>query len=65
MKLTGYELKPKVKEFLSGNIGLYIGFLVALFMAPETKNMSLAQSSSIKKGSHLQDGSFIEKKTIN
>ncbi|MBN7741889.1 aldehyde dehydrogenase family protein [Bacillus velezensis] len=24
MKLTGYELKPKVKEFLSGNIGLYI-----------------------------------------
>ncbi|MBN7741886.1 MFS transporter [Bacillus velezensis] len=43
----------------------FIGFLVALFMAPETKNMSLAQSSSIKKGSHLQDESFIEKKTIN
>ncbi|MFC7061024.1 aldehyde dehydrogenase family protein [Halobacillus seohaensis] len=24
MKATGYELKPKVKEFLEGNIGLYI-----------------------------------------
>ncbi|MFP3125636.1 MFS transporter [Ectobacillus funiculus] len=28
----------------------FIGFLVSVFMAPETKNMSLAESSSINKG---------------
>jgi MFS transporter, putative metabolite transport protein len=43
----------------------FIGFLVALFMAPETKNMSLSQTSSINKANSLQDDSFIKEKTIN
>ncbi|RAS89344.1 MFS transporter [Priestia endophytica] len=44
----------------------FIGFLVALFMAPETKNMSLSQASSMNKGSgNPQSKSFTQKKTIN
>ncbi|MCR8928880.1 MFS transporter [Priestia megaterium] len=43
----------------------FIGFLVALFMAPETKNMSLSQASSINKGSNSSDNSLIQKKTVN
>ena len=46
--------------------GMYfIGFLVALFMAPETKNMSLSQASSINKGSNSLDNSFAQEKTVN
>jgi MFS transporter, putative metabolite transport protein len=43
----------------------FIGFLVSLFMAPETKNMSLSQASSINKVSNLEDESLIQKKTVN
>ncbi|OCA85037.1 MFS transporter [Pseudobacillus wudalianchiensis] len=43
----------------------FIGFLVSLFMAPETKNMSLTQASSINKFSSLKQDSFTSNKTIN
>ena len=43
----------------------FIGFLVALFMAPETKNMSLSQASSINKSSDSQNNSFVQEKTVN
>jgi len=36
----------------------FIGFLVCLFMAPETKNMSLSESSSIKKATTHRPVSF-------
>lgn len=42
----------------------FLGFLVAVFMAPAIKNMSLAQASSINKGSTLQDDNLILEKQI-
>jgi MFS transporter, putative metabolite transport protein len=38
-----------VTMYICGGL-FFIGFLVCLFMAPETKNMSLSESSSINKG---------------
>ncbi|MFP7733327.1 MFS transporter [Priestia aryabhattai] len=43
----------------------FIGFIVALFMAPETKNMSLSQASSLNKGSDSQNNTLVQKKTVN
>lgn len=43
----------------------FIGFLVSLFMAPETKNMSLTQTSSINKSGNKGQDSFASKKYIN
>ncbi|MFY0779053.1 MFS transporter [Peribacillus simplex] len=43
----------------------FIGFLVSLFMAPETKNMSLTQTSSINKSGNKRQDSFASKKYIN
>ncbi|WP_260288707.1 MFS transporter [Peribacillus aracenensis] len=43
----------------------FIGFLVSLFMAPETKNMSLTQTSSINKAGNKRQDSFASKKYIN
>ena len=43
----------------------FIGFLISLFMAPETKNMSLAQTSSINKPGNKRQDSFAPKKNIN
>ncbi|WHY68401.1 hypothetical protein [Neobacillus sp. SuZ13] len=40
----------------------FIGFLLCLFMAPETKNMSLAESSSIKKGTTQRVDTFALRK---
>jgi len=40
----------------------FIGFLLCLFMAPETKNMSLAESSSIKKGTTQRTDSLLMEK---
>jgi putative MFS transporter len=37
----------------------FIGFLVSIFMAPETKNMSLTESSSINKGTIQRTDSFV------
>ncbi|MGW8428506.1 MFS transporter [Peribacillus simplex] len=43
----------------------FIGFLISLFMAPETKNMSLTQTSSINKSGNKRQDSFASKKYIN
>ncbi|WP_350301306.1 MFS transporter [Peribacillus frigoritolerans] len=43
----------------------FIGFLISLFMAPETKNMSLTQTSSINKSRNKRQDSFAPKKNIN
>lgn len=43
----------------------FIGFLVSLFMAPETKNMSLAESSSINKSKSSMKDSLTSNKIIN
>lgn len=62
--------------FILGNYGLaatlyicgalfFIGFLISLFMAPETKNMSLTQTSSINKSGNKRQDSFTPKKNIN
>ena len=40
----------------------FIGFLLCLFMAPETKNMSLAESSSIKKSTTQRTDTFAMRK---
>ncbi|MCK2003627.1 MFS transporter [[Brevibacterium] frigoritolerans] len=44
---------------------LFIGFLVSLFMAPETKNMSLTEASSLNKSKDIEQDSFASKKTAN
>ncbi|MDG4850166.1 MFS transporter [Peribacillus frigoritolerans] len=44
---------------------LFIGFLVSLFMAPETKNMSLTEASSLNKSKGIEHDSFASKKTAN
>ncbi|MED4286872.1 MFS transporter [Priestia megaterium] len=46
---------------------LFIGFLVSLFMAPETKDMSLSQASSINKSKskNIEQESFVSNKTAN
>ena len=44
---------------------LFIGFLVSLFMAPETKNMSLTEASSLNKSKDIEHDSFASKKTAN
>jgi len=44
---------------------LFIGFLVSLFMAPETKNMSLAEASSMNKSNKNENPSFATNKTAN
>jgi MFS transporter, putative metabolite transport protein len=44
---------------------LFIGFLVTIFMAPETKNMSLTQASSINKPKNIEQDSFVSNKTAN
>ncbi len=65
-----------VFPFFLGNFGLavtlyicgallFLGFLISLFMAPETKNMSLAQSSSMNKSRPSKQGSFVSNKTTN
>jgi MFS transporter, putative metabolite transport protein len=62
--------------FILGNYGLaatlyicgalfFIGFLISLFMAPETKNMSLTETSSINKSGYKRQDSFAPKKNIN
>ncbi|MGE7907721.1 MFS transporter [Peribacillus sp. NPDC094092] len=43
----------------------FIGFLVSLFMAPETKNMSLTQTSSINKSGNKRQDGYATKKYIN
>jgi putative MFS transporter len=43
----------------------FIGFLFTLFMAPETKNMSLTEASSIKKGATLETESPVIRKAVN
>lgn len=43
----------------------FIGFLFTLFMAPETKNMSLTEASSIKKGATLGKESPVIRKAVN
>ncbi|WP_285769105.1 MFS transporter [Peribacillus sp. SI8-4] len=43
----------------------FIGFLVSLFMAPETKNMSLIQTSTINKTRNKGHDSFVSQKNIN
>ncbi|MFP3125818.1 MFS transporter [Ectobacillus funiculus] len=45
--LANYGLATTL--YICGGL-FFIGFLLTLFMAPETKNMSLAESSSINKG---------------
>lgn len=40
----------------------FIGFLLSLIMAPETKNMSLTESSSINKGAALRTESLAARK---
>ena len=42
---------------------LFFGFLVSLFMAPETKDMSLTQASSLKKVSNLKKDGFAPAET--
>ncbi|SIS03532.1 MFS transporter, putative metabolite transport protein [Peribacillus simplex] len=44
---------------------LFIGFLVSLFMAPETKNMSLTEASSLNKSKDIEQDSFASEKTAN
>ncbi|MGE7903413.1 MFS transporter [Peribacillus sp. NPDC094092] len=44
---------------------LFIGFLVSLFMAPETKNMSLTEASSLNKSKEIEQDSFASEKTAN
>ncbi|QIZ06448.1 MFS transporter [Priestia megaterium] len=44
---------------------LFIGFLVSLFMAPETKNMSLTEASSLNKSKNIEQDSFASSKTAN
>ncbi|MGM7723850.1 MFS transporter [Metabacillus sp. Hm71] len=44
---------------------LFIGFLITLFMAPETKNMSLTEASSINKSKNIEKDCFASKKTAN
>lgn len=42
----------------------FVGFILSVFMAPETKNMSLSQSSSIKKGATQPTPGFVMKETV-
>lgn len=44
---------------------LFVGFLISIFMAPETKNMSLTQSSSINNSRNIKQDSFVSDKTAN
>ncbi|MEH7084267.1 hypothetical protein V7139_16250 [Neobacillus drentensis] len=48
--------------YLSGVV--IIGFLLSLFMAPETKNMSLTESSSINKGTTRRPESILIGKAV-
>ena len=43
----------------------FVGFLVSFFMAPETKNMSLTQASSLKKSNNLMKDGSTHKKVVN
>jgi putative MFS transporter len=44
---------------------LFVGFLISVFMAPETKNMSLTQTSSINNSRNIKQDSFVSDKTAN
>ncbi|MDR7002109.1 MFS transporter [Neobacillus niacini] len=57
--LTNYGLS--VTLYICGAL-FFIGFLLSLFMAPETKNMSLIESSSINKGAALRTESIAARK---
>lgn len=57
--LTNYGLS--VTLYICGAL-FFIGFLLSLFMAPETKNMSLIESSSINKGTTLRTESIAARK---
>ncbi|KXH81751.1 hypothetical protein AU377_05660 [Sporosarcina sp. HYO08] len=37
---------------------LFLGFLISLFMAPETKNMSLAETSAMNKAGNLKESNI-------
>ncbi|MFS0660960.1 MFS transporter [Niallia alba] len=45
---------------------LFIGFIISIFMAPETKNMCLAETSSINnKSKKIKQDSFVPSKSVN
>ncbi|MFP3126174.1 MFS transporter [Ectobacillus funiculus] len=60
--MANYGLAPTL--YICGAV-LFIGFLVCLFMAPETKNMSLTEASSINKSKDIDQGGFTSSKTAN
>ncbi len=60
--MAKYGLAPTL--YICGAV-LFIGFLVSLFMAPETKNMSLTEASSINKSKNTDPDSFKSSKTAN
>ncbi|MCY9140435.1 MFS transporter [Peribacillus frigoritolerans] len=62
MILASYGLT--VTLYICGAL-FFLGFLVSLVMAPETKNMSLKETSSLNKSKHIEQDSFASKKTAN
>ena len=59
--LANYGLS--VTLYICGAL-FFIGFLLSIFMAPETKNMSLSESSSINKGTIRRPESILIGKTV-
>jgi putative MFS transporter len=57
-----YGLGPTL--YICGAV-LFIGFLICLFMAPETKNMSLTEASSIKKFGNQEKEAIAQNKMMN
>ncbi|MDR4946018.1 MFS transporter [Neobacillus cucumis] len=60
--MANYGLAPTL--YICGAV-LFIGFLVCLFMAPETKNMSLTEASALNKSGNQEKESISLNKMMN